>query len=177
MILSSLTEAKRNWTFALRGRTNSRQSAVSLINSLMIWYSPLRAMKKGMICTNYPRLTLPREHFKLHYYALCKPARLICSNGDDEVNHIVRLHRERRFTRRRRLSLLHLLCKCGAHLRVGAALDRSRYNKNSKDGVFSSYSLTAVRFCRNPKGQRPFFTKIAAAAEISSPAAAAVLFT
>ena len=76
------------------------------------------------------------------------------------------LHRERRFTRRRRLSLLHLLCKCGAHLRVGAALDRSRYNKNSKDGVFSSYSLTAVRFCRNPKGQRPFFTKIAAAAEI-----------
>ena len=42
------------------------------------------------------------------------------------------LHRERRFTRRRRLSLLHLLCKCGAHLRVGAALDRSRYNKKFK---------------------------------------------
>ena len=29
--LQSLTEAKRNWTFAPRGRTNSRQSAVSLI--------------------------------------------------------------------------------------------------------------------------------------------------
>ena len=62
LILRSLTETKRNWTFALRGRTNSRQSAVSLINSLMIWYSPIRAMKKGMICTNSPRLTPPREH-------------------------------------------------------------------------------------------------------------------
>ena len=31
LILRSLTEAKRNWTFAPRGRTNSRQSAVSLL--------------------------------------------------------------------------------------------------------------------------------------------------
>ena len=81
LILRSLTETKRNWTFAAFQRTNSRQSAVSLINSLMIWYSPIRAMKKALICTNSPRLTPPREHFKLHYYALCFAARLICSNG------------------------------------------------------------------------------------------------
>ena len=30
-LVGSLTEAKRNWTFAPRQRTNSRQSAVSLI--------------------------------------------------------------------------------------------------------------------------------------------------
>ena len=45
LIQRSLTEAKRNWTFAPFQRTNKQQSAVSLINSRMIWYSRPRATK------------------------------------------------------------------------------------------------------------------------------------
>ena len=36
---------------------------------------------KRMNSVHSPRLTLPREHFKLHPYTLCVPARLVCSNG------------------------------------------------------------------------------------------------
>ena len=60
--LQSLTEAKRNRTFAPRQRTNFRQSAVSLIQFTLIRYSRLCAVEKVAICTNSPRLTPPREH-------------------------------------------------------------------------------------------------------------------
>ena len=36
---------------------------------------------KRMNPVHLPRQTLPREHFKLHPYTLCVPARLVCSNG------------------------------------------------------------------------------------------------
>ena len=74
--------------------------------------------------------------------------------GDDEVNHIVRLHRERRFTRRRRLSLLHLLCKCGAYPRVVAAFDRSRYNQSERAKSFLQHNNSvafAMRSFANEK--------------------------
>ena len=43
-------------------------------------------------------------------------------------------------TRRRRLSLLHLLCKCGAHPRVVAAFDRSRYNQSERAKSFLQHN-------------------------------------
>ena len=60
--VSLSTEAKLNWTFASFQRTNSRQSAVSLLQFSLIRYSTLRAIKKYRFKPNSPRLTLPREH-------------------------------------------------------------------------------------------------------------------
>ena len=48
----------------------------------MIWYSPLRAMKKGMICTNYPRLTPPREHANATTKAYANPRDWSVNGGD-----------------------------------------------------------------------------------------------
>ena len=62
LIQRSLTEAKRNWTFASLQRTNSRQSAVSLIHFTLIWYSTLRAKAKRINSVYSPRLPPPREH-------------------------------------------------------------------------------------------------------------------
>ena len=60
--LQSLTEAKRNRTFALRQRTDERHTAVAYSNSVIIWYSRLCATKYNRIQPNSPRLTPPREH-------------------------------------------------------------------------------------------------------------------
>ena len=76
----------------------------------------------------------------LHYYGLRKTARLIGNSvRRRKLTISAKLHRERRFTRRRRLSLLHLLCKCGAHLRVGA------YNEIEKTPVFSSIPSLRIK--------------------------------
>ena len=60
--VGSSTEAKRNRTFAKFQRTNSRQSAVSLIQFTLIWYSRLCAVEYNRFQQNSPRLPPPREH-------------------------------------------------------------------------------------------------------------------
>ena len=57
-------------------------------NSLMIWYSTLRAKAKAMIQRNYPRLTPPREHANATTKAYANPRDWSVEVGDDEVNHI-----------------------------------------------------------------------------------------
>ena len=85
--------------------------------------------------------------------------RLVCSWGRHRkciISDI--LHRERRFTRRRRLSLLHLLCKCGAHPRVVAAFDRSRYNQSERAKSFLQHNnsvVFAMRSFANEKMKNP----------------------
>ena len=80
--VGSPTEAKRNWMFALFQRTNSRQSAVSLLNSVIIWYSTLRATTKRMNSVHLPRLPLPREHSNATTKAYAKPRDWSVHGGD-----------------------------------------------------------------------------------------------
>ena len=60
--VGSPTEAKRNRTFAIFQRTNSRHTAVSLLQFSLIRYSQLCAVEKYRFKLHLPRLTLPREH-------------------------------------------------------------------------------------------------------------------
>ena len=60
----------------------------------MIWYSRPRAMKYNRIQQNYSRLTLPREHSNATTKAYALPRDWSVEVGDDEVYHIVRLHRK-----------------------------------------------------------------------------------
>ena len=107
LIQRSLTEAKRNWTFALRQRTNSRQSAVSLIQFTydLVFSTPRDEESSDLSQT--PRVYLHRANM------LMPLLRLMRSRATElfkwaMIKCIIStiLHRERRFTRRRRLSLL-----------------------------------------------------------------------
>ena len=51
-------------------------------------------MKYNRIQRNYPRLTLPREHSNATTKAYALPRDWSVEVGDDEVYHIVRLHRK-----------------------------------------------------------------------------------
>ena len=62
-------------------------------------------MGKAAICTNSPRLPPPREHANATTKAYAKPRDWSVEVGDDEVYHIVRLHREPELTEVRRLSI------------------------------------------------------------------------
>ena len=62
-------------------------------------------MKKYRFKPNYPRLTLPREHANATTKAYANPRDWSVQVGDDEVYHIVRLHREPELTEVRRLSI------------------------------------------------------------------------
>ena len=74
--------------FSLRQRTNSRQSAVSLLHFTLIRYSRLCAVEKYRFKLNLPRLPLPREHANATTKAYAKPRDWSVQVGDDEVNHI-----------------------------------------------------------------------------------------
>ena len=104
--MNSLTEAKQNRMFAIFQRTNYRPSAVSLIHLLWLGILDYARQRKQWFRLNLPRLTLPREHSNATTKAYALPRDWSVQMGDDEVNHIVRLHRERRFTRSWRLKLL-----------------------------------------------------------------------
>ena len=84
-LVSFSTEAKRNRTFAPRQRTNSRQSAVSLLQfSYNLVFNPPRD-KKAVIQIHSPRLTLPREHSNATTKAYALPRDCSVNGGDDEV--------------------------------------------------------------------------------------------
>ena len=92
--------------FAIFQQKNKRQSAVSLLHFTLIRYSQLRATKKYRFQLNLPRLT-NRANILMSLLRLMRSrATELLTVGDDEVYHIVRLHRERRFTRSWRLKLL-----------------------------------------------------------------------
>ena len=83
LILRSLTEAKRNWMFASFQQKNKRQSAVSLIQfTYDLVFSTLRD-EEIQICTNYPRLTPPREHSNATTKAYAMPRDWSVNGGED----------------------------------------------------------------------------------------------
>ena len=68
--------------FAKFQRTNSRPTAVSLIQFSLIRYSTLRAIKKYRFKPNLPRLPLPREHANATTKAYAKPRDWSVHGGD-----------------------------------------------------------------------------------------------
>ena len=109
----------------------------SLINSLMIWYSHPRAIEKAVIGTNYPRLTLPREHANATTKAYAKPRDWLVQMGEDgsvsyKPNSTASVDSQGD-------GVWVSLCA----LRVGAALDRSRYNKSERAKSFLQYKSVA----------------------------------
>ena len=80
--VGSPTEAKRNRTFASFQRTNSRQSAVSLLQFSLIRYSTFRAKAKRMNSVHLPRLPLPREHSNATTKAYANPRDWSVYGGD-----------------------------------------------------------------------------------------------
>ena len=85
VLLRKLNEIGRSLHFSAQINDNPR---LAYSNSLMIWYSTFRATKYNRIQPNYPRLTLPREHFNAATKAYALPRDWSVEMGDDRVNHI-----------------------------------------------------------------------------------------
>ena len=83
-LVGSSTEVKRNRTFSPRQRTNSRQSAVSLLHFTLIRYSRLCAVEKYRFKPNSPRLPLPREHANATTKAYAIPRDWSVQMGEDK---------------------------------------------------------------------------------------------
>ena len=142
-----IAEFKRNHTFATRQRTNKRQSAVSLIQFTLIRYSRPCAIKKYRFKPNFPRLTLPREHANATTKAYAMPRDCSVNGGEDKSLSYPPYSTASVDSQGDGVwCLWHLLCKCGAHLRVGAAFTRRWYNQSERRKSFFYFTYLNLKW-------------------------------